>query len=161
MDLTLKHTHTCAYTHTHPPTHTHNTYAHTHTHTRARTHTHAHTHTHTRTHSLTHTALMHTQKKERVYISKAKRIITTFTSVKPLRSLGTLVAETCICSGNSYTYLKSRTFFQFENWSRVLIARAYGAIGWISDCGSEGVGFDPHTCQSKVRPFSLFILTDT
>jgi hypothetical protein len=29
-----------------------------------------------------------------------------------------------------------------------------------SDCGSEGMGFDPHSGQSKVRLFSLSILTD-
>jgi hypothetical protein len=28
------------------------------------------------------------------------------------------------------------------------------------DCGSEGMGFDPHSGQSKVRLFSLSILTD-
>jgi hypothetical protein len=29
-----------------------------------------------------------------------------------------------------------------------------------SDCGSEGMGFDPNSGQSKVRLFSLSILTD-
>jgi hypothetical protein len=29
-----------------------------------------------------------------------------------------------------------------------------------SDCGSKGVGFNPHSGQSKVRLFSLSILTD-
>jgi hypothetical protein len=29
-----------------------------------------------------------------------------------------------------------------------------------ADCGSEGMGFDPHSGQSKVRLFSLSILTD-
>jgi hypothetical protein len=29
-----------------------------------------------------------------------------------------------------------------------------------SDCGSKGMGFDPHLGQSKVRLFSLSILTD-
>jgi hypothetical protein len=39
-------------------------------------------------------------------------------------------------------------------------SRACGAIGYISDSGSEGMGFDPHSGQSKVRQFSLSILTD-
>jgi hypothetical protein len=29
-----------------------------------------------------------------------------------------------------------------------------------SDCGLEGIGFDPHSGKSKVRLFSLSILTD-
>jgi hypothetical protein len=29
-----------------------------------------------------------------------------------------------------------------------------------SDCGSEGMGFDPYSVQSKVRLFSLSIFTD-
>jgi hypothetical protein len=29
-----------------------------------------------------------------------------------------------------------------------------------ADCGSEGMGFNPHSGQSKVRLFSLSILTD-
>jgi hypothetical protein len=29
-----------------------------------------------------------------------------------------------------------------------------------ADCGSEGMGFDPHSGKSKVRLFSLPILTD-
>jgi hypothetical protein len=29
-----------------------------------------------------------------------------------------------------------------------------------SDCGSEGMGFDPHTGQSKMKLFSLSIITD-
>jgi hypothetical protein len=29
-----------------------------------------------------------------------------------------------------------------------------------ADCGSEGMGFDPHLGQSKMRLFSLSILTD-
>jgi hypothetical protein len=34
------------------------------------------------------------------------------------------------------------------------------SISTKSDCGSEGMGFDPHSSQSKVRLFSLSILTD-
>jgi hypothetical protein len=29
-----------------------------------------------------------------------------------------------------------------------------------ADCGSKGMGFDPHSGQSKVRLFSLSIFTD-
>jgi hypothetical protein len=39
-------------------------------------------------------------------------------------------------------------------------ARACGASVRSSDCGSKGMGFDPHSGQSKVRLFSLSILTD-
>jgi hypothetical protein len=39
------------------------------------------------------------------------------------------------------------------NVKRKRTARACGAIGWISDSGSEGMGFDPHSVESKVRLF--------
>jgi hypothetical protein len=39
-------------------------------------------------------------------------------------------------------------------------ALACGAISCISDCGSEGIGFDPHTGKSRVMLFSLSILAD-
>jgi hypothetical protein len=38
----------------------------------------------------------------------------------------------------------------------LLLVRSF----WSSDCGSEGMGFDPHSGQSKVRLFSLSVLTD-
>jgi hypothetical protein len=41
--------------------------------------------------------------------------------------------------------------FMFSLWRNQLA---------LSDCGSEGLGFDPHSGQSKVRLFSLSILTE-
>jgi hypothetical protein len=53
-------------------------------------------------------------------------------------------------------HLDSFTFTYVPLYSFTFVAQSVGD----SDCGLEGMGFDPHSGQSKVRLFSLFILTD-
>jgi hypothetical protein len=43
-----------------------------------------------------------------------------------------------------------------QDFKPELVAQSVGG----SDCGSEGIGLDPHSGQSKERLFSLSILTD-
>jgi hypothetical protein len=52
-------------------------------------------------------------------------------------------------------HTKKRVRVVVINWPEPL-AQSVGG----SDCGSEGMGLDPYSGQSKVRLFSLSILTD-
>jgi hypothetical protein len=60
-----------------------------------------------------------------------------------------------LCVYCTCVYVHVWSSFTYGSWSR-----ACGASVRSSDSGSEGMGFDPHSDQSKVRLFSLSILTD-